>query len=99
MPFVEIENPHEEKWIYIYSSGTVRISIKAYRDHFVGKRIRFFHDEENKKLGLQPADKGYKICNANQSHEVKCAAVSRLLVGKYPAEWSEKHKMLVISYG
>lgn len=98
MPFIEIV-VREESWVSIRERG-VSISIDLRHKYFVNedktlKHVRVFFDEENELVGLKPDDKGFKV---NKKGEVYCSTIQgNLDLGKYRAEWSDKHNMLIVN--
>lgn len=98
MPFKEIKQPKD--FIRIKSYGEVTISISLSDKYFKGKKVRIFYDEEEKKIGLQPDNEGYKIYGMeNRSRRFACHPLSKIITGEFYPKWSKKLKMLVFSYG
>jgi hypothetical protein len=96
VPFVEIKksSPH----IKISNNGRVWISKSLYDKYFSGEqRIKIFHDEAEKKIGLQPSSEGYKL-NIGSTPLFWCMPLAKIITGTFEPEWSEKHKMLIFSY-
>lgn len=97
MPFIELKSPSD--FIRIKPSGTITVSVTLYRKFFNGKKVRIFHDQENNKIGLQPSNEGYKINTQRRGSRFFCNRLSKITTGEFYPKWSEKHKMLVFSYG
>lgn len=97
MPFLEIKQPKD--FVRIKPDGTVTISVSLVRR--IPKnltKIKIFHDVESKKIGLQPAEEGYKIGESSRCYRIKCVPLSRIATGEFYPKWSKEHKMLVFSY-
>lgn len=61
-------------------------------------KVKVFYDKENRQIGLKPDEKGYKIFKSGGAYYIKCRPLARIVVGRFPPKWSNKHKMLVFSY-
>lgn len=66
--------------------------------YFKEKKVKVFHDEENKEIGLQPSNEGYSI-QSRSANYIYCRPLARIVIGKFYPSWSEEHQMLVFSYG
>jgi len=66
--------------------------------YFKDKKVRIFHDNNSKEIGLKPDVEGYKITNSNHSLRLKCASLARVTTGEFHPKWSDKHQMLIFSY-
>jgi len=97
MPFIEIKPP--TNFIRIKKNGTLTISIPLYEKYFKGKKVKIFHDTDNKRIGFQPMNDGYLIFGlSNHCARIHCAFISRIVTGEFYPKWSKKHKMLIITY-
>jgi len=98
MPFIEIVPKPE--FVKISKNGRALITAGLIKRYFnLTKRVKVFHDEENKKIGLKCADVGYKLSVVGSSYGIQCTKLGRITQGKFNPEWSKKHEMLIISYG
>ena len=95
MPFVEIR-AIREKIVRVKKDGKVLISKDLRDKYFPSGRMLVFLDKENKLLGLQPSDKGYKISTYGTITSKKLLHLG-VKVGKYTGEWNDKHNMVVAS--
>jgi len=95
MPFVEIKQP--TNFVRIKKDGIITISLSLVEKYFKSKKVKVFHDADNKKIGLQPADDGYLIFGKHCAR-IRCCMISRIVVGEFYPQWSDKHKMLIITY-
>lgn len=95
MPFREIK-PLKD-YIRISKDYTT-ICITLVRRHFNDKKVRVFCDTDNKLIGFQPSNEGYKIISSSGHRRIRCSALSSLTQGTFIPSWSEKEKMLIFSY-
>lgn len=68
---------------------------KPLRDkYFTDKKVNILIDEEEKLLGLKPAENGYRFDGYGR---IKCRAILEVLpAGMYPATWNAKTKVLIV---
>jgi len=99
MPFIKIEKQNGSDFINI-KKQRITISKSIYDKYFFPKNhISIFLDNDNKKIGLKPSDDGYSVYLTNNVREFKCAKLSNIMNGRFIPKWSDKHSMLLISYG
>jgi len=101
MSFIEIENEADKQskgFVRIKSRGTTTISTILYKKHFKDKKIRLYHDAENKKIGLKPDNKGFSIIRSQGVCYFNCAELTRILIGEFYPKWNEQHQMLIFDY-
>ena len=102
MPFLELKQPKD--FIRVKKYGSATICHTLYDKYFkckglVDKRVRIFIDGENKKIGFQPSNEGYKL-SVNKSGNIRfrCTPLSKIITGEFYPVWSDEHKMLVADY-
>lgn len=99
MPFVEVgqaPNTVLGKEIRVEKSG-MRIRFgKCFNKHFPSKSMKVYVDVEGKKIGLKDSglvkireEGAHMIVNVSEIKKFK------ILPKRYPAEWSEKHQMII----